>query len=71
VSAFGGDQFGPTQARALETYFFLFYFSINLGSVLAQLLTPILRSDVAWSAPLYKHGTSVNKSRNRDIDIER
>lgn len=47
VSAFGGDQFKlPQQAKQFATFFSLFYFSINLGSVISTTLTPILRKDV-------------------------
>ncbi|KAF2878618.1 hypothetical protein ILUMI_27551 [Ignelater luminosus] len=47
VSAFGGDQFNlPGQERELETFFHLFYFSINCGSFLASFLTPVLRKHV-------------------------
>ncbi|XP_055305332.1 peptide transporter family 1-like isoform X2 [Sitodiplosis mosellana] len=47
VSAFGGDQFKlPEQAKHLATFFSLFYLSINLGSMISTLLTPILRENV-------------------------
>ncbi|KAL3275455.1 hypothetical protein HHI36_020215 [Cryptolaemus montrouzieri] len=47
VSAFGGDQFVlPEQAKLLATFFSVFYFSINAGSLLSTFLTPILREDV-------------------------
>jgi len=47
VSAFGGDQFKlPEQARQLQTFFSVFYFSINAGSLISTVLTPILREDV-------------------------
>lgn len=47
VSAFGGDQFVlPQQEQQLSTFFSVFYFSINSGSVISSFLTPILRSDV-------------------------
>ncbi|XP_072396371.1 peptide transporter family 1-like [Diabrotica undecimpunctata] len=47
VSAFGGDQFRlPQQAKEVEKFFSLFYFSINAGSLLSTLITPILRNDV-------------------------
>ncbi|CAK9798135.1 Peptide transporter family 1 [Anthophora quadrimaculata] len=48
VAAFGGDQFVlPQQERYLSTFFSLFYFSINSGSLISTFLTPILRSDVS------------------------
>lgn len=46
VASFGGDQFDITQAAKLTFFFSLFYFAINLGSVLSMFLTPILRSRV-------------------------
>lgn len=47
VAAFGGDQFKlPEQAKMIATYFSLFYFSINAGSMISTFVTPILRSDV-------------------------
>ncbi|RNA30350.1 solute carrier family 15 member 2-like [Brachionus plicatilis] len=46
VSAFGGNQFKPSQTRYLENFFSVFYLSINVGSTLATILTPIFRSDV-------------------------
>ncbi|KAI4472091.1 oligopeptide transporter-related [Holotrichia oblita] len=47
VSAFGGDQFKlPQQALQLTTFFSMFYFSINAGSLISTTVTPILRSDV-------------------------
>lgn len=47
VSAFGGDQFKlPQQAAQLAKFFSLFYFSINAGSLISTLLTPILRENV-------------------------
>lgn len=47
VSAFGGDQFKmPEQAAQIATYFSLFYFSINSGSLISTSVTPILRESV-------------------------
>ncbi|KAJ6638176.1 Peptide transporter family 1 [Pseudolycoriella hygida] len=47
VAAFGGDQFKmPEQAKYMLTFFSIFYFTINLGSFISTLITPILRSDV-------------------------
>jgi len=44
VSAFGGDQFVlPQQERYLITFFSIFYFSINTGSLISTLLTPVIR----------------------------
>lgn len=47
VAAFGGDQFKlPEQAKQVATFFSLFYFSINAGSLISSSITPILRQDV-------------------------
>ncbi|XP_043465187.1 peptide transporter family 1 isoform X2 [Leptopilina heterotoma] len=47
VSAFGGDQFiMPQQEIALTTFFSLFYFAINSGSLISTFITPILREDI-------------------------
>lgn len=46
VSAFGGSQFEPHQTRYINTFFSIFYASINIGSTIGTILTPILRSDV-------------------------
>uniref|UniRef100_A0A8C4RKN4 Solute carrier family 15 member 1 n=1 Tax=Erpetoichthys calabaricus TaxID=27687 RepID=A0A8C4RKN4_ERPCA len=41
VSAFGGDQFEDNQQRS--RFFSIFYLSINAGSLLSTVITPILR----------------------------
>lgn len=47
VAAFGGEQFQlPQQAKQLGIFFSLFYFAINLGSLISTSVTPILREDV-------------------------
>lgn len=47
VAAFGGDQFVlPAQFTQMATYFSIFYFSINSGSMVSTALTPIFRQDV-------------------------
>ena len=44
VAAFGGDQFKlPEQERQLQTFFSVFYFSINAGSLISTFITPIFR----------------------------
>lgn len=44
VAAFGGDQFKlPEQERQLQTFFSIFYFSINAGSLISTFITPIFR----------------------------
>lgn len=47
VAAFGGDQFKmPEQAAQMATFFSIFYFAINSGSLISTTITPILRHDV-------------------------
>ncbi|ALC48233.1 CG2930 [Drosophila busckii] len=47
VAAFGGDQFKvPEQLKQITSFFSLFYFSINAGSLISTSVTPILREDV-------------------------
>ncbi|XP_048237757.1 solute carrier family 15 member 1-like isoform X1 [Haliotis rufescens] len=46
VSAFGGDQFHASQEKERTTFFSVFYFMINVGSVLSTFFTPMLRADV-------------------------
>ena len=36
VSAFGGNQFGPNQKHYLDSFFSVFYASINLGSLIGN-----------------------------------
>uniref|UniRef100_A0A1B6MAZ4 Oligopeptide transporter 1 n=2 Tax=Graphocephala atropunctata TaxID=36148 RepID=A0A1B6MAZ4_9HEMI len=44
VSSFGGDQFVlPQQERQLASFFSVFYFSINAGSLISTYLTPEIR----------------------------
>ena len=43
VSAFGGDQFTSKNVHLLPVFFSIFYFSINAGSLISTLLTPVLR----------------------------
>ena len=43
VSAFGGDQFTSDQEKLLQSFFSVFYFAINAGSLLSMLITPVLR----------------------------
>ncbi|KAI6183010.1 Peptide transporter family 1 [Aphelenchoides bicaudatus] len=44
VAPFGGDQFVPWQTRMISIFFSVFYFSINAGSMISTLVTPMLRS---------------------------
>ncbi|EFO24287.2 POT family protein [Loa loa] len=46
VSAFAADQFDEKQVYERNQFFSFFYFAINAGSLLAILLTPILRGRV-------------------------
>jgi len=47
VAAFGGDQFKlPEQERQLQTFFSVFYFSINAGSLISTFITPVFRQDI-------------------------
>ncbi|XP_067843187.1 solute carrier family 15 member 2 isoform X2 [Heptranchias perlo] len=46
VAAFGGDQFNEEQARERRRFFSFFYLSINAGSLLSTIITPLLRADV-------------------------
>lgn len=47
MSAFGGDQFLPSQTLQLQQFFSFFYISINAGSLISTFITPILRADVS------------------------
>lgn len=46
VSAFGGDQFTADQSHLLQSFFSVFYFAINAGSLLSMLITPALRGKI-------------------------
>ncbi|CAL1581482.1 unnamed protein product [Knipowitschia caucasica] len=46
VAAFGGDQFDEEHVSERQKFFSVFYMSINAGSLLSTIITPILRSDV-------------------------
>eukprot|EP00040_Diaphanoeca_grandis_P019658 m.103956 g.103956 ORF g.103956 m.103956 type:complete len:789 (+) comp27537_c1_seq1:353-2719(+) len=46
VASFGGDQVETGNARMIEKFFLVFYFSINAGSFTSTLVTPKLRADV-------------------------
>lgn len=51
VTAHVGDQFGKTNQYLMAKAFGWFYFSINLGSLASQLLTPYLLDEVGpWAA---------------------
>ncbi|KFU96134.1 Solute carrier family 15 member 1, partial [Chaetura pelagica] len=44
VSAFGGDQFEEDQEKQRRRFFSIFYLSINAGSLLSTIITPIFRA---------------------------
>ncbi|XP_039274283.2 solute carrier family 15 member 1-like [Styela clava] len=46
VSSFGGDQFDPEQEQYRRSFFSLFYFAINAGSLVSTIVSPIIRDDV-------------------------
>ncbi|XP_008326563.1 solute carrier family 15 member 2 isoform X2 [Cynoglossus semilaevis] len=46
VAAFGGDQFDEEHTAERQKFFSIFYMSINAGSVLSTLITPLLRGNV-------------------------
>jgi len=43
VAAFGGDQFPADQPQMVAQFFSIFYFCINLGSLLSTFVSPLLR----------------------------
>ena len=48
VASFGGEQFKlPEQASYMAGFFSLFYASINGGSLISTILTPILRQETS------------------------
>ena len=53
VSAHVGDQFGSRNKKLLSKVFFLFYFSINFGSAISTVLTPLL---LKWYGPSVAFG---------------
>ena len=54
VSAFGGDQFTADQSYLLQSFFSVFYFAINAGSLLSMLITPVLRGKIEhWQMEEY------------------
>jgi len=46
VSAFGGDQFKAHQDGYRRSFFSLFYFAINAGSLVSTFVSPIIRDEV-------------------------
>jgi len=52
VSAFGADQFDPRDprdARDKESFFNWFYFSVNIGSLIASLLIVYVQEQISWA----------------------
>ncbi|KFD55660.1 POT family protein [Trichuris suis] len=47
VSSFAADQFPPHMTRERSQFFSLFYFTINLGSMISFIVTPYLRGQVS------------------------
>ncbi|MGH0151474.1 UNVERIFIED_CONTAM: hypothetical protein FKN15_049381 [Acipenser sinensis] len=54
VAAFGGDQFEDHQEKQRSTFFSIFYLSINAGSLLSTVITPILRVVFIAGSSMYK-----------------
>ncbi|XP_018585050.1 solute carrier family 15 member 1 [Scleropages formosus] len=50
VAAFGGDQFQDHQEKQRSTFFSIFYLSINAGSLLSTLITPIMKAQKCGTA---------------------
>ncbi|KAM6978791.1 solute carrier family 15 member 2 [Tautogolabrus adspersus] len=46
VAALGGDQFEEENVTERQKFFSIFYMSINAGSLLSTIITPMLRGDV-------------------------
>nr|APX43178.1 solute carrier family 15 member 1 [Sphyrna tiburo] len=51
VSAFGGDQFEDNQVKERGRFFSIFYLSINAGSLISTVITPILRGQKCGHVP--------------------
>ncbi|KAL7983876.1 hypothetical protein Chor_000752 [Crotalus horridus] len=54
VAAFGGDQFEEDQEKQRSRFFSIFYLSINAGSLLSTIITPILRVVFIAGSTMYK-----------------
>ncbi|ETE65389.1 Solute carrier family 15 member 1 [Ophiophagus hannah] len=54
VAAFGGDQFEEDQEKQRSRFFSIFYLSINAGSLLSTIITPILRVVFIIGSRMYK-----------------
>lgn len=54
VSAFGGDQFSKDQETYRKSFFSLFYFAINAGSLVSTFVSPLIREEVqCWDDDCY------------------
>ncbi|KAL1916121.1 uncharacterized protein VTP21DRAFT_6125 [Calcarisporiella thermophila] len=54
VSTHGGDQFLPHQKTGIDWFFTVFYTTINVGSLLAQNITPHIKNNIqCFGAPCY------------------
>ena len=54
VGAFGGNQFNQkTQKKQVDSFFSWFYLSINIGSTVGTLLTPIFRKTKCFDGDCY------------------
>uniref|UniRef100_A0A4W3H066 Solute carrier family 15 member 1b n=1 Tax=Callorhinchus milii TaxID=7868 RepID=A0A4W3H066_CALMI len=51
VSSFGGDQFEEHQENQRKRFFSIFYLSINAGSLISTIITPVLRSQQCGKIP--------------------
>lgn len=49
VSSFGGDQFASDDVKGTSTFFDLFYWAINAGSLISLFVSPILRTTTCGS----------------------
>ena len=63
VSSLGADQFGsgPCEQRQMSRYFSIFYFTLNLASLVSYLITPILRGKIFCSLYLSKRTHCLQK----------
>lgn len=60
VASFGGQQFEPTQTKWINSYFSIFYMMGNIASIVATIITPILRSQVkCYEADCYPVAFSI------------
>ncbi len=50
MSSFGGDQLLNADASVVTAYFLAFYFSINMGSFVTYIVSPLARSHISYSA---------------------